>query len=381
MSALRIAILNNQIMPYRVPLFAALAKDPELQIHVVYSRRRARDRRWTLPSKLPFEHTVLPSVVFHPRKPYYGERRDIYVNPTLFFHLVRLRPQVIIGYEHSLPAMTALIYSRLARIPYLAWTEGTQHSERALTRGQRMTRRIIIPRSQGYMGTSMAACANLRRMGAPPDRVFLVPQPLEKSPFDVVAKGRDDEADVRDPKILYVGFLNERKGVNHLLPIYDRVRKKIPGARLELVGNGPLKASLEQQARALGLDDGIAFRGFVEPAKMPSVYRGAHVFILPTLEDTFAVVVAEALASGLPVVCSRHAGAASHLTHGENAFVIDPEDHEQVAELVTTLLTSRSLRQKLVASGRELARAFDSQQVAQEFRRAVISVYQSSIEG
>jgi glycosyltransferase involved in cell wall biosynthesis len=96
--------------------------------------------------------------------------------------------------------------------------------------------------------------------------------------------------------------------------------------------------------------------------------------LFPTLEDTFAVVIAEALASGVPVVCSKFAGISSHLTDGEDAFVVDPNDHERVAECVIQLLRSPELRESFRNRGQILSESFDGARSASVFADAAFSV-------
>ncbi len=104
----------------------------------IFSTERAWDRSWRVDrQQLGFRHTVLRGFALRLRKPNYGEWRTIYINPTLFLHLLRLRPDVIVGYEYSAPALTALLYAQIRRAAYVVWSDCTRYAERDLTRGQR----------------------------------------------------------------------------------------------------------------------------------------------------------------------------------------------------------------------------------------------------
>jgi glycosyltransferase involved in cell wall biosynthesis len=368
-----VVVLNNEIVPYRIPLFNSLADDPDLRFSVLYSTHRGWDRQWTLDRKrLHIPHRVLPGLAVRLRKPDYGEYRTVYLNPTLLWHLIRLRPHVVVGYEYSIPAMTALLYSRMSGCAYVVWTEGTRHTERHLTHGQRWTRRMIIPRAQAYLGTSLAACANLIQAGAPPDRVHEAPQTHAVRWFGQAAEKARATTPTRSARqILYVGFLNERKGVIDLLQAFAAVAEGDPGVRLIFVGEGPLQPRLETLATELGIRARVEWRGFVQPEDMPSVYAAADIFVLPSQEDTFGVVVVEALASRVPVICSRNAGVASHLEDEQTALLMDAGDVGQLAERITRLLTQPELSERLVSAGHRVAKAFEARSVALPFKAAV----------
>ena len=374
-----VVILNNEIMPYRIPLFNALADDPELRLQLLFSTHRGWDRQWSLDRKnLKAPHRVMPGVAFRLRKPDYGEFRTVYVNPTLLWHLMRLRPQAVVGYEYSVPAMTAMMYSQVSGCAYVVWTEGTSLTERNLTRGQLWTRRMIIPRAQAYLGTSLAACANLLARGAQPERVYEAPQSHAIRWFEQAAENARKSRPADEEKvILYVGFLNERKGVDRLLQAFARVAGNLPGSRLVLVGEGPLRERLVDLTSELGIRPRVEFRGFVQPTEMPEVYASADVFVLPSREDTFGVVVVEALASGVPVICSTDAGVSSHLVNEDSALLIDPDNVELLAEQMTRLLTEPGLRMRLVAEGRRVARAFEATAVALPFKTAVLAALEA----
>jgi glycosyltransferase involved in cell wall biosynthesis len=253
----------------------------------------------------------------------------------------------------------------------VVWTEGTPHSERDLTWGQKQTRRWIVPRARAYLGTSSVACHNLVRQGADPASVFEAPQTHDvvwvRTEVDRLLLQRHDTT----PVVLFVGFLNERKGVVPLLRAFSRVHRRVPQARLRLVGSGVLRHHLEAEAAALGILPQVDFLGFIQPSRLPEILATSDVFVLPSLEDTFGVVVVEALAAGIPVVCSPFAGVASHLENGGNAFIVDPLDTEALAERIIRLLTDRETRDVFAERGRALSEAFRPEQVAVRFHDAL----------
>ncbi len=375
----RVIILNNEIIPYRIPLFERLAARDNLRPLVLYCGRRAHDRQWNLDNfRLAYPYKILTGFSLKLPKPRYNERRTIWVNPLLGLELVRQRPDVIIGYEYSVPALTAMLYSQLSRCPYLTWSEMTAHADRSLTSDQHWTRRYIIPRSRAFLGTSHGVYQGLNQQGVAPDRFFLAPQPLDVAYFQAQSRLWQSRQAAGPPTVVYVGYLNERKGVTHLIQAFKQVVEQLPQAVLKIAGVGVLEASLRQQVEQLGLQVQVQFLGFIEPVDMPRIYAGADVFVLPSLEDTFGVVATEALASGLSVICSQYAGFSTFLTDGHNGFIIDPQNHDQLAERMLRLLRDATLRACFGQNAQPLLELFSPDYVARQFEAAVSSVLQVS---
>jgi glycosyltransferase involved in cell wall biosynthesis len=369
---MRVAILNSEIFPYRIQLFRELNNEPSIHLLVLYSKSYGWHRRWTVPpSLMDYPYRILPGFTLRPPKKDFSERREIHFNPTLFIELLRFRPDVLIGYEYSVPAMTALLYSRLFRRPYILWTDCTPHTERHLTSGQRWSRSVIIPRAQLCIATNRKSRGQLLAAGVPRENVLEAPQIHEARAFasKIAADGRS--ARLPHPLVLYVGALIERKGVQLLLEAFRRVAQMHPTAHLRFVGEGPLRAQLERRVAEWGLTERIELTGFIDYAQIHLQYAQADLFVLPTLEDAFGVVVVEALSAGVPVICSPFAGAADYLQDGESGFIVDPEDTRRLAERIGMLLSDARLRERMARRGRELSLLFDASSVAEVFLTAV----------
>ncbi len=118
-------------------------------------------------------------------------------------------------------------------------------------------------------------------------------------------------------------FVRE-KGLPRLLEAYAAYRRSCPRPwELVLVGDGPLRRKLERYREELGLKDSVHFPGFKQYPVLPAYYGLARAFILPSLSDTWGLVVNEAMAAGLPVIVSDACGCSSDLVrNGENGFVV-----------------------------------------------------------
>ena len=157
------------------------------------------------------------------------------------------------------------------------------------------------------------------------------------------------------PTALFVGRLRTRKAVAVLLAAWPRVRERVPGARLVLVGDGEQRRALEAQARALGLGaDAVAFAGALRREEAQAWLWRSDVLCLPSTYEGFPMVILEAMAAGLPVVATAVAGVPEAVRPGETGFLVAPEDAAGLADALAAVLADRGTARRLGAAGRRL---------------------------
>lgn len=163
--------------------------------------------------------------------------------------------------------------------------------------------------------------------------------------------------------ILFVGRLEKRKGLRYLLGAYGTVKRQLPEARLIVVGPGD-RRPYEKLARSLGLED-VVFVGFVPYQDLPMYYRTADVFCAPaTGEESFGIVLLEAMAAARPIVASANEGYASVLSHGVEGLLVPPEEEQGTAEALITMLSDESVRLDMGERGRATAEHYSWANVA-----------------
>ncbi|RYX95807.1 MAG: glycosyltransferase family 1 protein [Comamonadaceae bacterium] len=175
--------------------------------------------------------------------------------------------------------------------------------------------------------------------------------------------------------LLFVGNDYRKKGLPGLLAAFADLP---PDAVLAVVGNPAQIPAFAAQVKAMGLDGRVFFLGSL-PDVTPA-YEAADILVHPTLEDTFAMVVLEAMSHGLPVVVSaaQYCGIAGLLSHGSNALVLEnPRDPQAIGEAVTAILESPPLRQSLSANAAAFAARFEWPEIA--LRQA--AVYDAAVAG
>lgn len=133
--------------------------------------------------------------------------------------------------------------------------------------------------------------------------------------------------------VICVGLVSVRKGIHHLIQAWHAA--KLPVAKTELLIVGAMQHDFTLIAKKLPVMPNIRFIGPVDRKKLAALYQSASLFVLPSLEDGFGMVLGEAMASGLPVIGSTHSAAPDIITNGEQGFVFKPGDIHDLAEKIT----------------------------------------------
>ena len=161
--------------------------------------------------------------------------------------------------------------------------------------------------------------------------------------------------------LLFAGAMG-RKGLSFLLMSLKLLKEE--NIFLIIAGRGDIKY-YQREAESLGVDNLIRFAG--QRGDIHKFYASADIFVLPTLYEPFGMVVTEAMASGLPVVVSRQAGASELITDGEDGVLIDnPSDHEEIARRLIPLIRDNGLRQRMGNKARQKVEKISWDKMAEE---------------
>jgi glycosyltransferase involved in cell wall biosynthesis len=157
------------------------------------------------------------------------------------------------------------------------------------------------------------------------------------------------------PLVLIVGYLIERKGHAYLLDALARLRAPGTDVALAIVGEGVLRAGLEQQAAHLGLADHVHFLSHLAHVEVLRLMARADVFALPSWDEAFGLVYTEAMAQGTPVVACRGEGPEDFIRHGENGYLVPPRDAGAIADVIAGALANPAGARAVGEAGRRTA--------------------------
>jgi glycosyltransferase involved in cell wall biosynthesis len=150
------------------------------------------------------------------------------------------------------------------------------------------------------------------------------------------------------PRLVMVARMAEPKDHATLLSALSRLQY-LPWT-LELVGGGPLEATLKQQAVELGISDRVDFLGHI--ADPSARLRSAQIFVLASRSEAFPYSILEAMRAGLPVIASRVGGIPEAVEHGGNGLLTPPRDVDALERVLSQVLSAPTLRKKLGDNGR-----------------------------
>jgi len=361
----RVVVLTDIPTPYFNEVMRALALKVDL-FCLFCAESAGRGMGWNFEKKLGFPYRVIGGARIRRS----ADTTDYYISPRIIWRLLRARPDVIISGGYSIPSFYACMYCKLSGAKLIIFSDGTPAYERKLGRLQQIARKVLVPRASGFIAKSKPAADRFEELGAK-GRIFLAPHTTNLAPLLAVGATRDwsDRAELR---LLCVGRLIPRKGVQHLIRALAGMRPVRQPVSLTIVGSGPQQDELEALARSLEVR-GIRFAGFVDQDKLPIHYAAADVFVLPTLDDPFGMVLLEAAASGLALVASKHAGATLDLVQdGESGLVFDPQDEQALSELIARLADSPALVRQLALAAYNVARSRTPDRTAEKYVSAIM---------
>jgi colanic acid/amylovoran biosynthesis glycosyltransferase len=201
---------------------------------------------------------------------------------------------------------------------------------------------LVFARSQSLVD-------RLVHLGCPPEklRINRTGIPLNEFPFVDREPPRD-----RKWRVVQACRLIPKKGVATSLRAFAIFKKDNPGAEFFIAGKGPLQSELEMLAGGLGILRDVHFVGFLPQPKLLELYASSHLFLHPSEispnQDQEGVPnsVLEAMATGLPVVATRHGGIPEAVDHGRTGFLVAEEDHVGLANAMQLITSSpASLKQ------------------------------------
>jgi glycosyltransferase involved in cell wall biosynthesis len=245
---------------------------------------------------------------------------------------VRREGAAVVNPHWIVPAgLVALAVQAVTGVPYVV----TVHGADAYTlRGRlgRMVKRLVLRRAAGVLPVSGDIARSL----------YLSETPVLRMGVDTAAIRA--AVGVRVPEdglLLYIGRLVDKKGVDVLVEALARV----DGARLEIVGDGPDRAALDQLAARLGVADRVCFRGKLPKAGVLAALARAQVAVIPSrvgaggdMEGT-PVVLCEVMAAGVPVVASNLGGLGECIDDGLDGLLVPPGDVDALAAALDKALT------------------------------------------
>lgn len=374
----RLVILTEIISPYRIPLFNALMQEEGIDPYVVFLAETDPGlRQWRVyKEEIRFSYCVLPS----------WRRRigryNVLLNRGLNHALRSAGPDVILcgGYNY-VASWQALAWAKVHHVPFFLWSESVVEDHRSGHAMVEFLKNRFLRRCDGFVVPGTSAREYLLGQGIDADAIFTAPNAVDNEFFlHAAAAARQNsfskrsELSLPERYFLFVGRLVREKGVLDLLAAYAKLdadtRRKVG---LVFVGEGKARHELEAEARSIS-PGAVRFAGFVHREQLADYYGLAEALILPTLTDTWGLVVNEAMACSLPAVVSRVAGCAADLIREHwNGVLVSAGDAAELSETMGSLASQPALLANMGAHSREHIQQYSPEAWSAGLARAVES--------
>jgi glycosyltransferase involved in cell wall biosynthesis len=282
------------------------------------------------------------------------------VRPGLVLKVKSTEPDLILSDGFFQWTYAALLNNALWGTPHIMCYERTLHTERNVSKSRVLLRKIAAKYIDAICCNGIQTKEYLARFGYPENRLFLgnmaadskgLQESVKKVTTHQIAKLRKDYK-IKGLVFLVVGQLIPRKGIMQLLAAWKHFSKNRSAMTLMLVGGGELKKQADDYIIENQLSN-IRLIGSVDYSETVSFYAMADIFLIATLEDNWSLVVPEAMACGLPIICSKYNGCWPELVKSENGWVFDPLNAEN---FVQTLQTAWNHKEQWKLMGQESVR-------------------------
>jgi glycosyltransferase involved in cell wall biosynthesis len=381
----RIAVLNPTFYNYAVPLYEELHRyfgDRFVVIALDSSDVGSRDvnsagrdrKAWEAANMGSFPRRFVKGVVIkNGKRTDSGQKTPIglTIAPGLVGALRDFRPDIVVSVNLGLWTLTSILLG----YPTIIFWEGTRHTERTVGTARLWSRRWLTRRSVAFVvngAQSREYVANV--LGMRGDLIFEGGLGPDLPPPEAVQSAQIHENNDRS-RFLFVGRLIPRKGVSHLLRatriLLDR-GYSTSAFDVTIVGDGPERADLENLSSQLALDAVVRFAGDVGTQEVWKYHAASDVFVLPTLQDNWPLVVPEAMSLGKAILLSTCAGSSPDLVDvNENGFTFDPSDHGELARLMAFYIDHPDVAMDHGAHSREIALKYSPEQRMKPYISAV----------
>jgi len=377
MSRKRLVILTEIIAPYRIPVFNAIAKQSDVDLHVIFlSETDLSLRQWHVyKNEIRFSYEVLPA--WRRRL----GRYNMLLNSGVGAALRAARPDAVLcgGYNYF-AAWQAAFWCRRHSVPLLLWSESTGQDVRHGFGPVEFAKIRFCGLCRAFVAAGTTSRDYLRVLGAEEGSIFVAPDAVDNDLYSSSAeKARQCADEVRarhglpDRYFLCVTRLVKEKGVFDLLAAYSKLDESTRSQiGLVFAGDGSARAELVQQAASI-VPGTIKFCGWVHREQVPEIYALAEALVFPTHSDPWGLVVNEAMACGLPVIASSVAGCVPDLVEDSwNGFVVGPRDVDGLARAMRKLLMDSSLAREMRVHSLERIQEFSPQACAEGIVRAAM---------
>ena len=357
---MKVLFLTNLPAPYRVEFFTRLGEKCDLTVLFERKLSSNRDTSWRTEEKFRFRAIFLDGI-------------NVNHEDALCFNVVKYLKKgifdliIVCGYTTP-TSILALNYCKIKKIKYILSIDGAidKHEDWLL----HLVKTMFIKGASAYLCTGKESKSFLINHGANEKKIYIYPFTslseayIDKTTF--LKRDKDilrEELGIKEDKIIItVGQYIHRKGFDVLLNAIDPSRVDI-GVYI-IGGSQPISEYLEIiEKRKL---KNIHFVSFQKKSQLIKYYHASDVFVLPTREDIWGLVINEAMACGLPIITTTRCVAGIELIKpGENGFLVEVDRVDELASRIVELLDSEASRIKMANNNLKKIKGYTLEKMAE----------------
>jgi len=335
MSNLRVLVLTPALTPYRLALFNTIQRSGGCDLFILALTHREANRLWSIDLEdLAFEYRVLEGV--HLRR---DVERSLHINTAVWRSIRQIEPDVVVTSGYDQPAYwQAMLAAGVVGARYVLWSGTTRHSARTRSGFQNALKRTAISAADALIAYGQEARSYLESLGAAQDRIRISLNTVDMDHIRNVSSSirRSSTFSTRRAQyppllMLFAGQLIPRKGISELLTALGSLRDTEVG--LIVAGAGPQEAQLRDRCIREKIPN-VYFEGYLQLPGLMQAYSIADILVMPSLSETWGLVVNEGLATGLYSFVSERAGVRELILPGFNGELFDPCDSDQLRRLI-----------------------------------------------
>lgn len=328
----------------------------------------------------------------HTSKKFYNYSLSLPISNKRLKFVREFKPDIIHIHNEFGIGMSGLLCAKILHVP-LVYTLHTMYDDyiyyiapkpfvKAATKVSHRYFKFIAKHSNALTGPSQKCQEYFRLTGLKKD-VSVIPNAVEVdqfSPHEVPESVKDalrEKCGIRDSCMVacFVGRLGREKSVDVLLDYWKAAITPEDHIHLVVIGDGPVRPELEQQAKELGIDDMVTFTGRVEHADLPPYYALCDVYITASLSDTNSISMLEGMCSGLPVLQRTDPLNADQVRDGKNGFNFNTPQ-----EMAQKLRQIQSMDQEALQGFKESVIASIRENGSRELAERTLAVYQKVLQ-
>lgn len=387
----KLAILDTHPIQYYAPRYRAFDRCSQIEVTVFYCSNRgvevSNDQNfggiefeWDISLLEGYEHQFLFNLAPDDKSGFFGE-----INPGIITELIQGEFDALSVRGHNfLTCHLAIATAKIIDVPLFMTADTHLMLDRHLIKRalRKPVLRLFYSQFHGFLANGTKNSEFFRSLGISEDRIFHVPHTVDNRRFQSNALEAQEVAEFKKkldiepsaPVILYVSSFRTQKRPGDLIRAFDELVSTGRQAHLVFVGDGTEHDNVRTYAKRNGLDHKVVFAGFQNQSELPKWYSIGDIFVLPSENESWAVVVNEAMNFGMPVIATSEVGAAYDLVEpDETGYRYPTGDIPMLTDCLQRLIDDPDLRERMGKNALERIDNWSYDQAVQGMLKALQS--------